>query len=146
MLDLKQRSPLALPGHHDRIQLPPRLLQLLSELLDDGPLSLDDPLVPLYLRALNVIDYVHLGELSLPLPDLSPDPRDLVLSRADVALHLAHLVPRQLLHLLACQLSEMRLTCQMLQLDPQLSAFIFLGLGQVVHFRQLQIVSLYFLL
>jgi hypothetical protein len=129
MFNLKQRSPLALPCHDHSIELPPRLLELPLELLNLFLLSLDEPVVPLYLRALDMVDHVHLGELGLPRPDLPPDPRDLVLPRADVTLHLTQLIPRQLLHLRTRHLSEVGLPRQMLQLNTQLSALVLLCLG-----------------
>ena len=114
MFNLEERSPLALPGHDHSIQLSPRLLKLPLELLNLRPLSLDEPLVPLYLRVLNVVDDVHLREFGLPRPDLPPYPRDLVLPRPDVALHLRQFVPRQLLHLRTRHLGEVGLACQVL--------------------------------
>ena len=88
MFNLKQSSPLALPCHDHCIQLSPCLLQFPLQFLNLSPLALNDSLISLYLRPLNVTDHVHLRELGLPRPDLPPYPRYLILPRSNVTLHL----------------------------------------------------------
>ena len=126
MFNLKKCSPLTLPGHYYRIQLSSGFFKLPLELLNLCSLSFDEPLVPLYLRAFNVVDNVHLREFGLSALDLSSDPCNLVLPRPNVALHLPQLVPRQLLNFSTRHLRKVRLSRQMLQLHSQLSAFVLL--------------------